>query len=82
MPDVVSLFPELDEVVSDGGDVANSMGVYMERQRCGLAPMSAFGGKADSLAHLSECPLIARSGHWRWPHAFGTPYCADVDLGK
>ncbi len=26
--------------------------------------MSAFGGKADSLAHLSECPLIAKSGHW------------------
>jgi hypothetical protein len=24
---------------------------------------SAFGGKADVLAHLSECPLIARSGH-------------------
>ncbi len=47
MPDPVSLFPELDEVVSDGGDVANSMGVYMERQRCGLSPMSAFGGKAD-----------------------------------
>ncbi len=27
--------------------------------------MSAFGGKADSLAHLSECLLIARSGH-KW----------------
>jgi hypothetical protein len=26
-------------------------------------PMSAYGCKADSLAHLSECPLIARSGH-------------------
>ncbi len=24
--------------------------------------MSAFGGKADFLAHLSECLLIARSG--------------------
>ncbi len=29
-----------------------------------LAPtLSAFGGKADSLEHLSECLLIARSGH-------------------
>ncbi len=25
--------------------------------------MSAFGGKADSLACLAECPLIAISGH-------------------
>ena len=25
--------------------------------------MSAFGGKADVLAHPLECPLIARSGH-------------------
>ncbi len=25
--------------------------------------MSAFGGKADSLTHLSECLLIAKSGH-------------------
>ena len=25
--------------------------------------MSAIGGKADALAHLSACPLIARSGH-------------------
>ncbi len=63
MPDPVSLFPELDEVVSDGGDVANSMGVYMERQRCGLAPMSAIGGKADVPACPSGCLLIATSGH-------------------
>ncbi len=27
--------------------------------------MSAIGGKVDSLAHLSACPLIARSGHSR-----------------
>ena len=27
--------------------------------------MSAYGGKADSLAHLSVCPLIAKSGHSR-----------------
>ena len=27
--------------------------------------MSAFGGKADSLAHLSACPLLAISGHSR-----------------
>ena len=26
--------------------------------------MSAFGGKADSLAHISECLLIAKSRHW------------------
>jgi hypothetical protein len=25
--------------------------------------MSAFGGKADSLAPYSACPLIAKSGH-------------------
>ncbi len=62
MPDPVSLFPELDEVIADGGNLANSMEVSMERH-AGLAPMSAFGGKADSLAHLSECLLIARSGH-------------------
>ena len=48
MPNPVSLFPKLDEVVSDGGDVGNSIGVYMERQRCELAPISAFGGKADT----------------------------------
>ena len=30
-----------------------------------VSRMSAFGGKADSLAHLSACPLIARSGHLR-----------------
>ena len=25
--------------------------------------MSAFGGRADSLAHLSRCPLIAKTRH-------------------
>ena len=30
----------------------------------GGAPMSAFGGRADSLACLAGCPLIAISGHW------------------
>jgi hypothetical protein len=45
----------------------------------GFAPapgMSAFGGKADSLTHLSERLLIARSGHWAFQpislfHSFG-----------
>ncbi len=47
-----------------------------EGRRCGIAsPMSAFGGKADSLVHLSECLLIARSGHstvWRLPKSSRT----------
>ncbi len=29
--------------------------------------MSALEGKADSLAHLSVCPLIAKRRHWRYP---------------
>ena len=33
------------------------------RDRCNFPPpMSAFGGKADALTHLSACPLIAISG--------------------
>ncbi len=28
--------------------------------------MSAFGGKADVIQGVGECPLIANSGHWRW----------------
>ncbi len=47
------------------------------RNRCNFWPvMSAFGGKADSLAHLSECLLIATSGHSRvfHRHRFSDPW--------
>ena len=29
-----------------------------------LPKMSAFGGKADVIQGVAECPLIAKSGHW------------------
>ncbi len=41
------------------------------RAFAGHVPMSALGGKADSPAHLSECLLIAKSGHWRTPFVRG-----------
>ncbi len=41
--------------------------------------MSAIGGKADSLVHLSECLLIAKSGHAGFTLVleFNTPRRAD-----
>ncbi len=41
-----------------------------EGRRCGIAsPMSAFAGKADAVAHPSECLLIAISGHSTTVHS-------------
>ncbi len=33
--------------------------------------MSAFGGKADVIQGVAECPLIAKSGHW---HVYNRAY--------
>jgi hypothetical protein len=33
--------------------------------------MSAFGGKADVIQGVAECPLIAKSGHWATATYFG-----------
>ena len=34
--------------------------------------MSAFGGKADVIQGVAECPLLAISGHW-WANENGGP---------
>ena len=42
-------------------------GLGQNRTFTGLSRMSGFGGKADVVRQPSECPLIARTGHWRCP---------------